>query len=250
MTIENIQKLSMVKKYSPEDDSTTVVKPKTAVSMTLHHPHHQNYSLKNSVLRWKHASSLSMTIKPTLGKESAILGFDVQTSVNTPNFSRFGRVYADDIRSDTDYSYKNWNNSTDPPRYWLQSFPKRAYRIHALSPIKKANTSNGSRMKQEHVRKNTDMEETVQSFSKDTGLDRSKTSSSPLWLPFIPTNTQIQELKLIELKSACLDRGLPTVCTFLDYGLLQLIFTIVLFNLSFFICHGLRQGKRWIFKLG
>jgi hypothetical protein len=40
----------------------------------------------------------------------------------------------------------------------------------------------------------------------------------PAWLPWIPTRAQIEELKVVELKQACDERGLTKVCSYVsDY---------------------------------
>jgi hypothetical protein len=37
-------------------------------------------------------------------------------------------------------------------------------------------------------------------------------SCVPMWFPYIPTQQQIESLKIVELKDACHERGLIKVC--------------------------------------
>ena len=140
---------------------------------------------------------------------SSILGFDFQNAmINSPSLEA----------TPTD-EYEHWKNSTSLRRSLSRmGGPTRIHRMHALSPIKKTHASGGLTMKQEKLRR-TVPSDTIR-FQEKVGFgveDTHMNKLSPPWLPYIPTNTQIQELKWIELKAACQERGLSTVrvqCTF------------------------------------
>jgi hypothetical protein len=63
-----------------------------------------------------------------------------------------------------------------------------------------------------HDSKRTRRDDTVQFSSHAATTNLYHNSHVPLWFPYIPTRSQIESLKVIELKDACQERGLSKVC--------------------------------------
>jgi len=231
--------------------SSSVLNPPT-LSMILDYHKQNKPVLKDSIYRntrskfgglvQNQSTLLSMTLNPiTTTKDQSILGFDIEnTLMDNTSSQRSTRVSTIDPPSSLESlqegqylsktmkiknDFEDWRNSTSLRRSLQRMTPKRTHRMRAFSPIKKTHASGGFSIQPE-LKKNHILEAET---TRTPQLDNPQ-NSSPLWLPYLPTQTQIQELKLTELKAACQDRGLSTVCIHLPDLVFSFIFSILTFH--------------------
>jgi len=174
------------------------------------------------------STSLSMTHMPTT---RSILGFDIENTLiessstlhkssrastldHTSTSSELlqeGQYLSNTMKIKNDL--KTWRSNSTTTRHSSQRMMSRRptttqIRFGSFSPIKKRYTSGGGFSNQRELKTKTNIP-TMKVLL--TPQRDNYPQQSPLWLPYLPTQSQIQELRWVELKAACQERGLSTV---------------------------------------
>ncbi len=152
----------------------------------------------------------------------AVLGFDLKMVSRSMDSSEFPTLEESDDygsrrrgkRSSTTTSRNSGNDGGG-----IQTtFGLKIEKMNNPSPIKKRIASNlQSRYNAEQSRRVRDGIAPAMEELSNTGLQTGE-SSVPGWFPFTPTRSQVERLKVIELKAACQERGLPKVREYMTWS--------------------------------